>query len=75
MTLRHGVFIETHLADDGPKRRIGLTVLCECSALLLEVEGFEPQVSLDAINEARWSHYDQDVECCGSKCTICGDEG
>lgn len=74
MNQKHGIFIESHLAEDGPKHRIGLTVLCECGTLLVEVEALEPQVSLDIINEARWAHYDSDVECCGNKCTICGDE-
>lgn len=69
----HSVFIEAHMADD-TSRRISLVVLCDCGALLMEQEGNDVHTSLDLINVARFSHWDQDVECCGSKCTICGDE-
>lgn len=71
----HKIFIESHLAEDAPRQRIGLTVLCECGTMICEVEAHEPQISLDAIIEARWSHWDQDVPCNGDACTICGDEG
>lgn len=69
----HDVFLEAHLAEDGPRQRIGLVLLCSCGNLLAEIEASEPQMSLDLINEARFAHYDQDIQHTVPVCEICGE--
>lgn len=72
--MTHDIFIDSHFADDGSNRNIGIAVLCSCSQVLLEREGTEPQVSLDEINEVRWEHYDSDVPHDAPVCEVCGEE-
>jgi len=74
MNNTHDCIIESHFADDIHPRRLGLTVSCSCGALLLEIEANdEVQTSLDLINEARFAHYDNDIQH-GPVCEICGEE-
>ena len=73
MNNSHQIIIEAYRADDARPERIGIAVTCECSVLLLEVEGNEEvQTTLDLIQEARFAHYEEIVHE-EPVCAVCGD--